>query len=740
MTVQLPHMPPTVSDWRRGSANLAAFEHFINDPTPGSVPLPGGGTIPNLIQLISLVGSGSIVSQPTLAGMTALPVPAEGQVCVVDGFWSANDGGGGAFVWSTSNDAAVVPGLIVRADALPSGAGRWLRLMADNRVVHALQMGVKINDNTAAATNAVALQAAFVYLYSYPDSAYPVTDPDADNYGYGGRIILPVGKIYCGRVFMRSRCTLQGQGIQSTLLIPTGLANADQYVLDSTGLADTQIDWMFWVEIRDLMIATAFSNPIGSPATGGGINFRMAAECKLERVRVQNVSGDCINMAGAQDCYVEDVYCGRAGDDVTDDKCGLRLDRVLLTGQPDDNNPAHYSSPSNSNHFHSMRFQESLVQMKIKHEFDNVFENCKWEAKFSDPATPAKGYIQIDNPDVTINHLRFVGCNFTPHSQNQPMFYIKQGFVHIENSSFQAAVGASYGYAIEIDNSVPVATFGNQVYISGCYFSGCRMPWNYVGDAFYGFDFQITDTQILYAESGILKLPKFARMYDCLVVVGFENISGNKDVIEIQGQCDVANCDFRAVAPMADDDHGRVNITGDFNIVQNIRYQLPEGIELAGAANFLVNAMPIGDPSGPINNSGDHNMIHKPFYHPDGADSHAFFQGALGPGAAVVNLDLQENAYIVILNGDVDITLSSTPQAPDVNSPDWPRMYGLEFFVFSDGSSHTLTWPPEFKSAGVVAPLEGANKMTAYRWLYMPTSGPVGNYWVLQSREENDVS
>lgn len=67
MSLLLPENPPRPIDWERGSQNLAAWEHFINDSAPGTVPLPGGGTIPNLQQLLAAIStSGGLLFDQTV--------------------------------------------------------------------------------------------------------------------------------------------------------------------------------------------------------------------------------------------------------------------------------------------------------------------------------------------------------------------------------------------------------------------------------------------------------------------------------------------------------------------------------------------------------------------------------------------------------------------------------------------------------------------------------------------------
>lgn len=389
-------------------------------------------------------------------------------------------------------------------------------------------------------------------------------------------------------------------------------------------------------------------------------------------------------------------------------------------------------------HFHSMRFQESLVQMLLGHGFDNVFENCKWEAKFADPLTPAKGYIQIDNPDVTINHYRFIGCNFTPHSENQPMIYLRQGFAHFDNSSFQAAVGASYGYAIEVDNVSP-APFGTQLHIHGCYFSGCRRPWNVLGDSFIGFDFEVRDTLVIYAESGNVKVPTLGRMYNSTVIVGFEG--ANTNIIEFADSCDAANNQFRAVPPMSDAGHGKVVVSGQFGKYRGLTYIAPEGFIAGGSGNYFDKIAPLTT-TGAFQNTGTFNIVVPPIYHPDGIGSMPFFNGALAPGSGNIDLNLPENEYIVIWNGDIALTTSGDVVASDINSTSYTRVYYLDFYVFSDGSSHAYAWPAGFKVTGVPTPAVGTNMVSFFRWARIPVFGGVfGGYWIcLAAKLDIDVT
>ncbi len=96
-------------------------------------------------------GSGTAVD--TIAAMTAIASPTDGQLVTVRGYSATGDGGGGLFMWASASTVTANGGTIFQKDG--GGTGRWLRQYSG--LVSVKAFGAK-GDNSA--NDAPAIQAA----------------------------------------------------------------------------------------------------------------------------------------------------------------------------------------------------------------------------------------------------------------------------------------------------------------------------------------------------------------------------------------------------------------------------------------------------------------------------------------------------------------------------------------------------------------------------------------------------
>ena len=238
--------------------------------------------------------------------------------------------------------------------------------------VNVQQFGAKgdgVHDNTSAFQNAL-------------NFVSEVATSNSNNFptNKGGVVLIPAGSYVVGNLFWRPWCALVGESHQNTLLIPSATATA--YLFDTTNTTDLPRG----IRIENFTVAPSFNFPtesISKPAINIFNLNSFQHSCLIRDVKVFNIDGTILNLAGAQDIEIENVeiiFCTKP----------MHLDWHLVGGNGVYNftNAIKWiacrfekSGPSTINgarsqHFIACKFEEAQLQIDNPHGID--FIGCDW--------------------------------------------------------------------------------------------------------------------------------------------------------------------------------------------------------------------------------------------------------------------------------------------------------------------------------------------------------------------------
>ena len=243
-------------------------------------------------------------------------------------------------------------------------------LFSDGVNVH--QFGAKgdgANDDTAAFQNAL----NFV-------SGVTISNSNNTPTNKGGVVLIPAGSYVVGNLFWRPWCALVGESHQNTLLIPKSTATG--YMFSTTNTTDLPRG----ICIENFTVAPSFDFPTdaANKPVINVFNFNsFQHSCLVRDVKVFNIDGTILNLAGAQDIEFENIeviYCSKP----------INLEWHLVGGST----TANYT---NAIKWIACRFERS-GQSTITSARSQHFIACKFE----------EAQIQIDNP----HGIDFIGCDW----------------------------------------------------------------------------------------------------------------------------------------------------------------------------------------------------------------------------------------------------------------------------------------------------------------------------------------
>lgn len=241
----------------------------------------GGGT-----------GTGGVLAIPTIAALSLIRPSIDGTLAIVAGYYTANDGGGGTFIWSATTSKSLANGGTI---IITAGSGAWLRQEAlSSQTWNAKWFGAT-GDGVTDDTNA--LNALFVAL-----GKLQTVTPDGTFLG-GGVAYVPRGVYVC----------------------------SDD--VDVTPLVYTNIS--FHISMRGdgrLVSILKFSNGglLATDYPGGNVSSQVhLCDFGLYNVNVANLTSG-IYYQGAADCCAERLYLSGWAEAITWLDCNEMVAREIV--------------------------------------------------------------------------------------------------------------------------------------------------------------------------------------------------------------------------------------------------------------------------------------------------------------------------------------------------------------------------------------------------------------------------
>lgn len=192
----------------------------------------------------------------SIAALKLLPIPSGQQIVYVSGYYAANDGGGGLFIWDSTNRSSTAIGYVRPDDGMivaPAGAsngasGCWVRIVTDH-TINVRWYGAKGNnvDN-----DAVPIQKAIYFACNI------------NNAEGGWTVFFPAGKYY-----IHNEIWMDGTN-ENVTLSPTASTAAIPWYRWSSKLSTVYRYYSLWIQGRGITIlgespATSIINQNGVP-------------------------------------------------------------------------------------------------------------------------------------------------------------------------------------------------------------------------------------------------------------------------------------------------------------------------------------------------------------------------------------------------------------------------------------------------------------------------------------------
>jgi hypothetical protein len=315
------------------AAGMASVSGGLSVPTP-----PATDSSASAANTAWVAAKGFVQQVATIAALRAIPFAtlADGATMMLDAYATRGDGGAGLFVWTASSTAADNGGIVVNPTA-NSGAGRWIRQLADGRVTPQMfgAKGDGANNDTAAF--AAALLAGPVVV---PNGTYRIANLVIPN---GAWMEGGAGLGYSGDVG-----TPPGSGQKAAVVTPVLLAVAgtNSCILNVYGCNDATL--------KGLFIDGGVNTPTCDGVSSGSTQLMM------ERVTVVR----CINGLGS--VSNTDLYTHVAtliNCEFANNTTGIAnlIDTAMIGGAVSANTTGvNLGSGANANSFIAVRFEWSI--------------------------------------------------------------------------------------------------------------------------------------------------------------------------------------------------------------------------------------------------------------------------------------------------------------------------------------------------------------------------------------------
>jgi hypothetical protein len=264
----------------------------------------------------------SLSAVATIAALKAIPAPAATTTfdVIVEGYYAANDGGGGLFRWNGSDATADNGGTII---APTSGSGRWNRLV-DGSDYDVKWFGAKGDDST---NNATTLQACATYVSGLTRGFVFIS---AGIFRLSGSISLGGSGVGIRGVSQNASILKNTSAANATIIITSGSNNItlQDLTLDRTAVATAGGDGIQFgiTSGAEGFVFRIYSKNNYIGISLGGAGYSLCQDCFCEKNINDGVRMTNSNALSGMQWYCSNILCQLNGG------AGFRIFSIATTG------------------------------------------------------------------------------------------------------------------------------------------------------------------------------------------------------------------------------------------------------------------------------------------------------------------------------------------------------------------------------------------------------------------------